>query len=406
MRPGGMPNGECSGQSHIETDESHGETPNKRLSSVQVLARHQTMNTAYKETWGSSPEVLTFYPTGQITYSPGHNRAIDANGSSVPIMDESLEMGIYTQLPDAAKQEFLLSTLGSSDATNSDKALQARQGLRGLTPHARRQTKFGTMWLEREHGIKHLTFATCTLPPELTLTKAEVERCLPNSYRNEERSLDELENSGKVTARKWSLIINRFNKKLMYELEKHGLPPEYIGVTELQEKRWIERGEVGYHYHVCFKGRKEYGTWMISPSRMEQMWKDACLSVTGGGTSISFRSSTNLQRVKKSVTAYLGKYLTKGTALKLLVEEGLYLVVCPFAWYSCSATLKRLYKTLIVRYSGREASLMFRSLMSVASEQLSFWKWITVLSPDGTLMHVAWTGELKDLDWGKPYVAR
>lgn len=356
------------------------------------------MNTAYKETWGDSPEVLTFYPTGQITYSPGSGRAIAANGDSVPVVGESPEMGIYTQLPDAAKQELLATLLGSSDATNSDKTLQARQGLRGLTPHARRQTKFGTMWLEREHGIKHLTFATLTLPPELTITRQDLE----SDYSN----LDWLEEKGKVTPRQWSLIINRFNKKLMYELGKHKLPHEYIGVTELQEKRWIEKGQVGYHYHVCFKGRKEYGTWMISPSRMEQMWKDACLSVTNGDSTISFRSSTNVQRVKKSVTAYLGKYLTKGSALRSLMSEAEFTALCPFAWYSCSATLKKLYKTLIVRYCGREASLMFRSLMSVASEQLSFWKWITVPSPDGTPMYVAWVGELRELDWGKPYTQR
>jgi len=356
------------------------------------------MNTAYKETWGTSPEVLTFYPTGQITYSPGYGRAITANGSPVPMADESPEIGIYTQLPEAAKQEFLGSLLGSSDATNSDKTLQARQGLRGLTPHARRQTKFATMWLEREHGIKHLTFATLTLPPELTLTREEVE----NHYSN----LEDLEAKGKATPRQWSLIINRFNKKLMYELGKHGLPPEYIGVTELQEKRWIEKGQVGYHYHVCFRGRRRYGTWIISPARMEEMWKDACLSVTNGDASINFGSSTNLQRVKKSVTAYLGKYLTKGTALKSLMSEDLFSVLCPYAWYSCSATLKKLYKTLIVRYCGREASLMFRSLISVASEQLSFWKWIEVPGRDGMPMYVAWVGELKNLDWGKPYTQK
>ena len=90
---------------------------------------------------------------------------------------------------------------------------RSQEGLNGITKQGARTVRNGAFLLEQKYGQKHLTFLTCTLPL--------------------------IEDSAEYNAgREWAEIIRIFNQAITRLLKAAGLPPSYVGCTEIQEIRF------------------------------------------------------------------------------------------------------------------------------------------------------------------------
>jgi len=204
--------------------------------------------------------------------------------------------------------------------SQEERVLVTQKGLNGITRRGKHLVKSGGKYLEEGGRPKTVVFATCTLPGD---AKATLE-----------------------AAAEWPAIVNRFRIAMGRELAKHGLPPHFLGVTEIQEKRFLREGGMPLHLHFVFLGRQhQYQPWAISCDRMRLLWARA---VSGGEVSKqlnpeSWRSSVDMQMVKHSVAGYLGKYMSKGVgAIQTVTKEHPELVAfLPKHWYFCTEGLRR-----------------------------------------------------------------
>jgi hypothetical protein len=113
-----------------------------------------------------------------------------------------------------------------------------------------------------------------------------------------------------------------FQDHLRKFLERHlkgaKLPRWAVGVAELHPGRSRREGRPCPHWHVVFMGRKTRGhAWAITREGLDAVIERALVAagveLPAGMTWAEFlRTAGNVQPVKKSVRAYLSKYVTKG----------------------------------------------------------------------------------------------
>lgn len=203
--------------------------------------------------------------------------------------------------------------------SQEERFLVAQRGLNGITRRGKHLVKSGGKYLEEGSRPKTVVFATCTLPgsPQATLE----------------------------AAKDWPAIVNRMMVAMKRELNNNNLPTHVLGVTEIQEKRFLRDGGMPLHLHFVYVGRQHaYQDWFISCDRLRTLWSRA---VTGGGSEegpdpLEWKSSVDLQMVKRSVAGYLGKYMSKGVqAIQTVTRENPELVeFLPRHWYFCTAGLR------------------------------------------------------------------
>ena len=179
--------------------------------------------------------------------------------------------------------------LGLSIAPNSKRP--ARYGLSGLPAAGRKQISRSLALLEENRRC--LSFWTVSLPRE---------------------ALIDLARSGR-----WPEFQDRVRKELSRRLRAAGLPALVVGVVELQPKRSHATGIPCPHLHVVFQGRKSPGHgWVLSPAELDAVIA-AALATAGVrapdeiATEDWLATAGNVQQVKRSVRAYLSKYMTKGS---------------------------------------------------------------------------------------------
>jgi hypothetical protein len=222
------------------------------------------------------------------------------------------------------------SDLGSSNPANYHK----RRGLKGITSRGGRLVRNTAHMLQKKYGRRRLSFLTLTVPK------------LGES--------DELQ-----ICAQWSRVVRVLCQRLKRSLESAGLPANYVGVTEIQEKRFKERGEVGLHLHLVFVGRKSIGSdWAFPPSHFRQQWLDVLSHVVGHRLESS--SCENVKGVRKSASGYLGKYMSKGVGIVSEVIESKGEEYVPTAWYTCSMGLKHAYAQAIASCWDEDLGIVMR----------------------------------------------
>lgn len=178
-------------------------------------------------------------------------------------------------------------SMGLSLARNSDRP--ARYGLKGLTSNGRKQS-YRALSLMEEHRAC-LAFWTVTLPTE-ALMQLSLLDSLPKFQ-------DHLRN-----------YLDRY-------LKSRGLPRWAVGVAELHPARSLREGMPCPHWHVVFMGRKTRGhKWAISREELDGVIGRALVAAgvelpAGVPMDRFLATAGNVQPVKKSVRAYLAKYVTK-----------------------------------------------------------------------------------------------
>jgi hypothetical protein len=174
------------------------------------------------------------------------------------------------------------AALGSSLAPNSKRP--PRYGLRGLPAKGRKQVWRACALLEEMRPL--LSFWTISLPSE---------------------SLTALNRAGTLP-----VFQDRLRKELSRLLRRAGLPDLAVGVAELQPKRSRAEGRPCPHWHVVFQGRRtRWSDWALGREQLDGVIAAALTSA--GVPARDLQAAGKVHRVRKSVRAYISKYMTKGS---------------------------------------------------------------------------------------------
>lgn len=243
----------------------------------------------------------------------------------------------------------------------SEPSQSRRRGAKGITSHGRSLVRDAALWLQEKYGRQHLSFLTLTIPPE----------CLVP-----------------VVVQQWSDLTRKLRQRLQRLLLSRGLPPQLVGVVEIQEKRGRSAsGLPPLHWHFVFCGRNKYESWKITPVEVKELWLDLLHAHTGVRSDA--HSSVDIRRVEKDAAGYLGKYMSKGS--KSCSEYDI--DVLPASWYLCTTELRKTVKKLEVYFTGKAAEL-FYDAVQMGAVALKFSKLVTLISDAGASIHVGWYGEV------------
>lgn len=266
------------------------------------------------------------------------------------------------------------SELGLSTVPNSHKPEpRQRRGLNGITSYGKKLVRNGCLRLDRE-AAGNLSFLTLTLP---AVSQAETVKL----------------------AQSWAEVLRTFNQWLSRSLNRGGVSGELVGVTEIQTQRLARTGICALHYHCCFQGRlSRYDEWILQPQSIREAWKRSVSKyLENSPENYDWRSVENIQRVKKSVGAYLGKYLSKGlndipngnADIPINISS-----MFPSSWYSISNSLRQRVLEHRVHLSQPRAESLFRLCNQEDYDSFFIWvKPIILWAEDGFTV-VGWCGKL------------
>lgn len=256
-------------------------------------------------------------------------------------------------------------SLGSSELANSHKA--AKRGAKGLTSMGRRMLRNGCYLLEKRAGRNRVAMVTTTIPsgtPEVI----------------------------KEITHEWPEIVRTFTQFITRRLKVAHSCPWVVGCVEIQEKRLEKFGGMPLHLHLVFQSRvkREY---ILSKIDVLTAWKRAVCSRVPLAESLNWRASTRIEQVKKSVTNYMCKYMSKGVNQNVLVSvnEGYTL---PSSWWFIVGGLKREIKRQQI-YSTSSLAVF---VLEQTRENKSAFKWLhnIEVSREGCSYIVGVAGQFKE----------
>ena len=205
--------------------------------------------------------------------------------------------------------------LGLSDGAISP--IRSKRGSKGINPRQRDLVCWGAATLERVYNRANLSFLTLTLPeftPEDLLAVKE----------------------------NWSDIVHRVQLRIKEKLHGMGIKTAIVGCIELQLERAENTGHVYPHLHLVFRGRRDSGSdWAIKPHQFRRIWRRCCSKFLGS-EKYDWAASENVQQVKRTVSGYLAKYLSK-CASKL--GEGMLSAWSPRDWIFVGRRIRALYES-------------------------------------------------------------
>lgn len=196
----------------------------------------------------------------------------------------------------------------TQESTHSPQRTRSRNGLKGISTYGRNMVKSAATLLEENYGQPNLTLLTLTLPP---------------------LSVDE----GRILLAGWGQLVGRLIQWICRKLAHNKIPPLVISVSEVQPQRSKFEPHSSIHLHLLFPGRQRGRTWIITPSEVSSWWGQEIERRIH--RSIPTSAVARLERVKKSVSAYLSKYLSKGEQdLSQMPEDAI-----PGQWWNRSAAM-------------------------------------------------------------------
>ncbi len=258
------------------------------------------------------------------------------------------------------------------DLTNVPNSLRAKRGQKGISRHGRLLVRNAAFLMERANALDTVSFLTTTLPP------MGIEQ---NRY----------------VVENWHRVVKNFNLRLTRKLQAEGLSGEIVGVTEVQEGRLSANADfIGLHLHLLFVGRKAFKSWAVSTSEVELFWKEALGSVSKRvEENCDFSRSTNMQRLKVSGAAYIGKYLSKGfktvETLKTLNPE----ITLPACWYTCSLSLR--HKVEKLQRTGDKVAKQIQDWIDRGkTEYFTAIQSVSITLDGDRELHIGWAGRLSE----------
>jgi hypothetical protein len=225
----------------------------------------------------------------------------------------------------------------------SSQAKRGSYGSHGITGFGRRVVKNACILLEQKYGRERLGFVTCTLPS------------LPEEIHRE-------------INRHWGEITRRFYQKLKRKAESRNREFIYVGVTEIQEKRFEKHGIPCPHLHFVYLCRdsprgeyllKTYDYWFAWNHTIYQVLKLHAPHFSLAGKLAT--GSCHGKYVQKSAAGYLGKYISKGTSVLEAMREAGWLEF-PKQWWSACMRCKKMFKDSIASMQSKRCQDIFFNL--------------------------------------------
>ena len=227
--------------------------------------------------------------------------------------------------PDATQGQEERLELGLSSLRNYHKRPE-RYGAKGLTSYGSRMVKSAAYLLEEKYGKERLTFGTYTLPS------------MPEGFRA-------------FLHENWGEFVRQIFQHIKRELErKNADSTDYVAVTEIQQKRLRAFGSVYLHLHFVILGRSQEGAYYLTTRKSDRILHMVLRGMVDkykrkSGTEdqeieLDTKSSGNLQRVRKSVVGYIGKYMSKGRSNHSQVSDFERSKYYPRQWWTASRMLK------------------------------------------------------------------
>ena len=338
------------------------------------------------------------YPTGEFSFGwDNANYSLERGKSrnyerlaSMQYHDVKDEDGVaWMRIPlDVAQVVYPRATEGQEERLNMGLSIPrnspnrpARYGLKGLTSYGARTLKSAAYLLEEEYGKERLVFGTYTLPP------------MSSPFR-------------KWFHENWNIFVKMIFKYITRHLEKQNAETtHYCHCTEVQEKRFRATGEVYLHLHFIFVGvspegrnylstRASDGILSLAFETMERLYRQATDDrepVWKGAGGIG--ASGRLERIRKSVVGYLGKYLSKGRALSNKVGLGERTEYYPRQWWGCHRGLLRKVKERIRTLPH----ILCDAIAHDASMQSNWVAWMHPITHEyqGTVYTLGYVGRLE-----------
>ena len=284
---------------------------------------------------------ITYSWTSSEVHSIDHGAALfgsvsnylqsEAPGFASAVLSEILE-GIPDTVGgserDRAHSEGGDPPLGSSNAVK--KSTRAQRGSHGLTSYGKKMLRNGCWLLERSVCRGGVGMITATIPG-----------CDKETQR--------------LIVAGWSPIVFDFTRWLNRRLKAAGSRnPAVLGVTEIQEKRRQREGGLPLHLHLVF-GSRRGKAHIVTKSEVASAWERAVCGVVPSAKLLMWDASTRVETVKKSVTHYLSKYLSKGSPEAMRQAE-LESFEYPRSWWFMVGGLKKVIKKLTVYRTDSVAS--------------------------------------------------
>jgi hypothetical protein len=268
-----------------------------------------------------------------------------------------------------------IDPLTLSDVVNSHKPEtpgRRKNGLNGITGYGAKMVRSGCFLMEQKLGREDCFMWTLTVPPLGRRARGEL-------------------------ARNWGKLTNRLLQWLSRELRKKGRAPAIVGVVEIQSKR-LETTHQGYlHLHLICPGHANTeGRFAVDADSLRSWWKEAIERYSDTVLHVSPR--VQVEPVRKSVEAYMGKYMSKGSSEELaafiedLGEESV-----PGQWWFASSVVKGRIRDN--KASGKKAGLLLEIVVREAFDSNNFEIFEFIrhceVEMDGFFVTVGWYGKLK-----------
>lgn len=230
------------------------------------------------------------------------------------------------------------SPLGLSNGSNSH--TPKKRGLKGLTTYAKRMLRNGCYLLEKWAGKRNCALLTCTLP-------------------------DYPEEIYKAVTHAWPEIVRVFTQWLHRRLKAAGGCPWVLGCVEIQEKRMARYGGLPLHLHLTFQARsgKEY---TVNLHEISRVWMRCVSLAVPDAASYDYSFATRIELIKKSVAAYLSKYLSKGVTNNV-VSAGEQGYKIPSSWWVGVGRFKRAIARMMICTTGEDARMVHSAIYDTPS---------------------------------------
>lgn len=246
---------------------------------------------------------------------------------------------------------------------------RARRGAGGITRHGSRMVRNGAFLLQQKYGRRRLTFLTCTIPATTQTEQFAI-------------------------ALEWADIVRQFMQSVVRLLRAAGLPPSYVGCTEIQGERYSRDGGMPLHLHVVFPNKGASGGWKISCDQFRALWMRAIVNRCPELEGRDFSASVDAEVVKKSAEGYLGKYMSKGAPqlAAMAADDPGIVEFLPSAWWCCSTNVRRAIGKRIaggVATAGR----IIRDVRS-GDSRVEYSREVKIVTPQGAKFTAAVVGKL------------
>jgi len=337
---------------------------------LEGISSHETFYGATKISIRDRSSILDLKPTAlkkiSLAYEQAGNQELaDRFGDryAQEVLSGRHDLGNHDNLV-IDGDDFGSLHLGLSDAINSHKPKKhplknrINRGQGGITSYGKRMVKNCCYLLERDHGKNCLSFLTATLPA--FATDAEL----------------------KLICSIWSELTRQFVQELRRMVQRGGYCDDMVYITEIQEDRYSNRGEIAPHLHLVMVGKKRWYDkgYAIDKLEVRSLWERLLSNFLN--RPVTCQAATRVERPKKSLQGELGSYLSKGCKMiKQIITDGNGDRL-PSSYWGASQNLKKQVKSETVVLTGKEAQDFVDNLNGLHEAGLVYFKPIFWTIPD------------------------